>query len=448
MKSRGKVDVIVIGAGAAGLAAAREIAAAGRSVAVLEARQRIGGRILTVRQPGLPLPVELGPEFVHGEAAETMALVRTAGLAIAQLPDEHWWARGGVLEHVRDFWGEIARVSARIPEGGADTSFAEFLQRQKGLDDRRREMMLSFVEGYHAADPRRISAQALASGDSETADGSEKQARLVSGYDLLAQALRTSLDSDRGAVHLNVVAHRIERRNGEVRVRARSATGFERAPFRGSAAIVTLPLGVLKAPPGSVGALEFDPPLRRLSAILRALEMGNVMKIVLRFRSMFWAERPLPKPLRPRPGSPALDLNFFHDHGAPFPTWWTPAPAVAPFLTGWAGGPRADALAAAPEGALIGSALDSLAKILGAERKLLEEQLEGWWTHDWRADPFTRGAYSYVAAGGLAMQKAFARPFEKNIFFAGEATDREQTGTVAGAIASGRRAALQALRLF
>jgi len=79
-------------------------------------------------------------------------------------------------------------------------------------------------------------------------------------------------------------------------------------------------------------------------------------------------------------------------------------------------------------------------------RRELDDLLEAWWTHDWRSDPFSRGAYTYPRVGGTAAQRTLGRPVENTLFFAGEATDLEQTATVAGAIASGRRAARELLR--
>jgi monoamine oxidase len=110
-------------------------------------------------------------------------------------------------------------------------------------------------------------------------------------------------------------------------------------------------------------------------------------------------------------------------------------------ITGWAGGPQAELLLNEAEQARVEISLDALSKVFATPRRVIDDLLDGWWMHDWRADPFSRGAYVYVGVGGSAAQKALAKPVEDTLFFAGEATDAEQTGTVAGAIASGRRAA-------
>jgi monoamine oxidase len=160
---------------------------------------------------------------------------------------------------------------------------------------------------------------------------------------------------------------------------------------------------------------------------------------VLHFRDRFWVER---RPGRLR-GSRRLDcLTFLHTSDPDVPVWWTAMPVRAPLLVGWAGGPAADRLSGEGHDAVLGLALRALARQLGISRRSLESGLVGWWTHDWRRDPFARGAYSYALVGGADAAAALARPVQRTLYFAGEAADPEgRTGTVHGAIASGRRAA-------
>jgi monoamine oxidase len=155
--------------------------------------------------------------------------------------------------------------------------------------------------------------------------------------------------------------------------------------------------------------------------------MGHVVKMVLRFRERAWT----------------ADADFFHDPDATFPTWWTRGPLRVPVLTAWAGGPAAEALRGLAERDVVDVALATLASMLGERRARLERLLEGWAWHDWQADNLSRGAYAHVVVGGVAAQRTLARPIAHTVFLAGEATDAEQTGTVSGAIASGRRAARQ-----
>src|SRR5947207_62608 len=102
-----RFDVIVIGAGVAGLAAARALSGAGKQVCIVEARPRLGGRILTMHDHASPLPIELGAEFIHGSATDTFAIVDAASLFAYQLPDNHWWSRNGQWQRIDDFWQRI-----------------------------------------------------------------------------------------------------------------------------------------------------------------------------------------------------------------------------------------------------------------------------------------------------------------------------------------------------
>ena len=221
----------------------------------------------------------------------------------------------------------------------------------------------------------------------------------------------------------------------------RSAAGGRPKTVEGRNAVVTLPLGVLKAQDGETGALRFEPMPRALRDGLERLEVSQVCKVVLRFRDTFWDT---PGFFRRRAVRGAG--VFLHDRNGDFPTWWAARPWRAPMMTAWAGGPRADALADLGETALLDRALAGLGRLLDIPRSRLEDQLESWRTHDWRHDPYSRGAYSYVGVGGLPAQRALARPVETTLYFAGEVTEPEEMGTVAGALASGRRAARQILK--
>jgi monoamine oxidase len=168
--------------------------------------------------------------------------------------------------------------------------------------------------------------------------------------------------------------------------------------------------------------------------------MGDVLKVVLRFRTAFWAVKTPPFPYLP-------GLSFLATPGAIIRTWWTSYPLVAPLVTAWIAGPRATLLAGETESALIDRSLATLAQALGVPPRLLEAELEGGYLHNWQADPFARGAYSYVRVGGKEAPARLAEPVAGTLFFAGEATDADgHTGTVHAALASGSRAAKEIAR--
>jgi monoamine oxidase len=204
--------------------------------------------------------------------------------------------------------------------------------------------------------------------------------------------------------------------------------------YTGRAAVITVPIGILHLAQGEEGRIAFDPelPAEKREA-LGKLGMGNVVKVILRFSEPFWEKR-------------ISDLDFCHAPGAAFPTWWTTLPLRTAVLTGWAGGPAADALSGLSEDELLTEAVKTLSKLMGVPRKKIEGLLAGAHVADWRREPLTRGAYSYARVGGAAAARKLGRPVGGTLFFAGEATETGLVGTVAGAIASGHRVAREILR--
>ena len=134
------------------------------------------------------------------------------------------------------------------------------------------------------------------------------------------------------------------------------------------------------------------------------------------------------------------DTAFFHAPRMAFPTFWTMLPLRASVLAAWAAGPAATRLAGVGEEEIVRTALRCLETLFaGSERCVADFQ--GAHLHDWQADPFACGAYSYVVAGGGNARALLARPLESTLFFAGEAADTGgESGTVAGALDSAKRA--------
>src|SRR4051794_5947897 len=141
-----KCDVIIIGAGIAGLAAARDLVRAGRNVVVLEARDRIGGRILT-RHDGDT--VELGAEFVHGKPPAIFEIAKAAGLRAVEGTDRRLLAENGTLRPLDDFWDIIEEVDSQIDED-AQITYAEFLRNAKASPFKK-TIAKSYVEGFNAS---------------------------------------------------------------------------------------------------------------------------------------------------------------------------------------------------------------------------------------------------------------------------------------------------------
>jgi monoamine oxidase len=431
MKRAEEVDVAVLGAGVAGLAAADELRRQGLRVVVLEARDRIGGRILTHHDERFPFPLELGAEFVHGDAPETGRIVREAGALIYEVAGEHWRAERGRLRRYGEFWRRIDRVLARIDPDGEDRSFADFLAERPGGRSlaRDRTAAREFVQGFHAADPSEVSALSLAPEGESPTESARRGGRVAQGYDVVPRRLARDLGE---ALRLGSPVTEIAWERGRVEITVRPDSG-EAYGILARAAVVTLPLGVLKVPPEEPGGVRFHPDVPRIRKALEGLTTGCVVRLVMAFREVPWED----------PGN----LGYLHTSDESFRVWWTAYPLRAPLLVAWSGGPPAGELAQRGREAIEGKALRVLAEHLGISRQRIVSRLEGVWMHDWENDPFTRGAYSYARVGGSEAAKELAKPVEGTLFFAGEAADAEgRNGTVEGAIASGRRAARKAFQ--
>jgi monoamine oxidase len=432
-------DVLVLGAGVSGLAAAARLAQAGCTVRVLEARDRVGGRVFTRRGDGWPVPVDLGAEFVQGRIPALFALAQQAALPLVELDGSRWQSRAGRLVRSEDRVPRIDEILSRMPDldQEADQSFGQFLN-SRHMDESLVEagiLARSRVESYDAADPDRVSLHSLVrEREAEQQVQGDRLFRLVSGYDGIPLALNARIAPDRGHIHLQTIATEVHWSPGAVTVHARDPLGAPRGPFTAQRLVVALPLGVLQASPPDPVTIRFSPPLDEKEQAMQGLEMGNVVKLVFAFKERFW-EASFPD-----------ELGFLLTGGQPFQGWWTGYPLVAPILVAWAGGPAADALAGLSNAERVDRALDSLARVVRVPRAVIDQQIVVWDTHDWAADPFARGAYSYVRVGGIAAQTLLTSPAENMLFFAGEATELAgHQATVHGALFAGRRAADEVL---
>ncbi|MBI2297188.1 MAG: FAD-dependent oxidoreductase [Betaproteobacteria bacterium] len=429
-------DALIIGAGAAGLAAGAELARAGRSVLVLEARDRIGGRCWSLHEPGLPVPIELGAEFIHGRPAAMFSLLEKTGVAAVDAPFVRWTVQRGKLQpRGDDLFAEVRRALRQ--QGAAlkkqDVSFETFLAHgPHGLSEKAQAFARMRAQGFEAADPARASARAIAEDWGGEAAADAGHFRPAGGYGALLASLAGELGGNGVELRLRTVVHTVRWKRGSVAVEG-TALG---KPFRATArrAIITLPLGVLQLARDAPGAVCFTPALKAKQQALEGLASGAVIKVALRFRAAFWEELDEAR---------YRDASFFHSPEAAFPTFWTALPVRAPLLIAWAGGPKATRLSGAGTRDIIRQAVTSLKSVFGKQADI-EARLEAAYVHDWQRDPFARGAYSYVTVGGAAARKALAAPLRDTLFFAGEATDDEgEAGTVAGALQSGTRAARQ-----
>jgi monoamine oxidase len=425
-------DVAVLGAGMAGLAAARVLAERGLRVCVIEAQKRVGGRMLSRKVEGGGI-VELGAEFVHGRTPELWALIEEVGVQTVEregtIIREGW---GGGIEEDDPEDGEMfAPLEELETHEGEDVSFWEWLKRSD-VPKLERQALLGYVEGFNAADARRIGVKSLgAQQKAEDATEGDRSWHVVGGYAQLTDYLAAKVKALGGEIRLECAVVGV--RWGEDEVCVETSLGDVTA----KQCVVALPLGVLQR----VNMLEelwMEPEPAAIEAA-RRLEMGDAERFTMVFRDRWWAEAPVLDEERLRA------MHFLFTPQRMPPVWWTahPEQEAKPTLTGWVGGPKAKAWRGMSADELGDVACVALAEALDVEEGTLRKMLVATHRHDWASDPLSRGAYSYVPVGAMGAPHAMAVP-EGRIFFAGEHTDvTGHWGTVHAALRSGLRAAEQ-----
>jgi len=443
-----EADVMVIGAGVAGLSAAAALGQAGLAVTVLEARERVGGRIFTVRDPKCDVPVELGAEFIHGRPPEILNLLKSRQVYIQEMEGDNWCSLDGHLSAC-DFFSDVNQILKKMDDRKPDESFLDFLdgccpQSANRRQRRAREWAIRYVSGFNAADPALVGVHWLVKGmrAEEKIEG-DRAFRAQDGYASLIDIFRRQLDDSGIPVHTNAVVERVQWHPGHAALTVWGPSGASTVSAR--RVLITVPLGVLQARSDEKGAICFQPDLPEAKKdAIRNVIMGKVIRVTLRFRERFWKDIPHTASSKGKASKTMAKMSFLFSPNDWFPTWWSFLPSESPFLVGWAPFHSAERLSGRSEPFVVEQSIRTLNRVSGVTLQKLNALLENAYFHDWQNDPFSRGAYSYGKVGAKEAQEALASPVENTLFFAGEATDvGGHNGTVHGAIASGRRAATE-----
>jgi monoamine oxidase len=410
-------DVIVVGAGVAGLSAARQLSRGGARVRVLEAARRSGGRILTERRGSTGRAIELGAEFVHGRQGELEGLVGDAGLSLKPVAMRHFCIVRGRLEPADQF-DAVSDLLEHAAGSASHESALDFLV-ESGIDAGLGRWFSHFVEGFHAAPLDRVSVRSLA----EQEGSGEDQFRIAEGYGALVEYLERDAVAHGATVGYGCRVNEVRVRGGHVEV-----AGLGTA-WRASQVVVALPLSMIRTGSFSTG-ITFDPEPNELRALAGGFEMGHAHRLVIRFREPLDLHRELP------------DGGFLHLLGADVPTFWFGGDEREPQITAWCGGPRAVTWALSPDPLAV--ALSSLGRALGKSERELRASVLDSRSHDFAQDPGARGAYPYrlVNRNAPGPGDIVLRP---PVLFAGDFLEMESLGTVGAAVRSGLAAAEGAL---
>jgi monoamine oxidase len=408
-----RADVIVIGAGMAGLKAARDLHDAGLRVVVLEARDRIGGRIHT-RRDLAPVPIELGAELIHGKRAATWSIVRDNAISTTAMSKvlvrDHsgaWQSLDTIMANVDDW-----EVNA---EPRDEESVAAFLARLGIKADGHPLVQRLEIDTAPIAELSAKAVMALLMEQEQDDDPyGGHDFRVPDGYDQLPYVLAKGLDT-----RLNLPVTEIAW--SKAGIEARCADG---STVSAAEVVITLPLGVLQA-----RGVRFTPdlPAERWAA-MDAIGISDIVKL----QAVFDA------PVLPNGVDGIFDVNYLPQY------WWNASSGLKDtaeqVLVGWAGGQSARALLAMDEADALRVALDGLRAML--EQPTLTPRLLR--LQHWNEDPYTRGAYSFTPPSAHHAREELAKPIHKVLFWAGEATD-SQYATVHGAYRSGERVAREVL---
>jgi len=415
------MDILVIGAGITGLTAARRLLESGHTVTVIEADNRIGGRIHTVQQKFSQF-VELGAEFIHGKQPLTFALIKEVRGRSVLRKGNHYSIINGDLdkgELVDEGWNKLMRELHKLQQ---DTDLASFLDTHFGSPEYNelRERVRRFAEGFDIADVNRVSAIALRNEWSNNDE--DHQYHIAGGYQKLVNYLGKKVRVKGGVILTGSRVSEIQWRKGKVTAVIENGSSLE-----AERAIITVSLGILKG-----GGIRFIPALPEHKEAFQHIGFGGVIKFLFEFKEPFWNEL----------DSRSFKKLSFLFSDAPIPTWWTQRPDEFPLLTGWLGGPASIA-ASKHLDELYDLGERSLCYLLKCSPIYLRSQLNHWHIANWNEDLNHFGAYSYPMVRTPEARKLLSTPVQDTLWFAGEALhDGESAGTVEAALASGEKVAV------
>jgi monoamine oxidase len=408
------MKVIVVGAGAAGLSAAVSLVAAGVEVVVVEALDRIGGRIHTYIPPGFTFPVEAGAEFIHGNLPLTMDLLQDAGQQAVRTSGKMFSFQNG--QPASNF-GEANGWDEFIDEMNelvTDCPVGSLLDKKFGGQEYQalRKEVRSMAQGLDLADITKLSVFSVR----DEWSSHEKQYRPADGYSgLVGRLHRKALSSRLYSFHLNETAQEISWSAESVTIKTQNRI------LSGDKVLLTLPVSAYLRKD-----IRFFPPIPKTIELFNAIGFGSVVKIALEFSTAFWFEA------YPEMGFLFLDEGF---------TFWTQSPEEKPLLIAWLGNDYAEEYGLLSDDELIGTALKKLWRVFG-EKIAVENEYKAGAVFRYTRTSHFGGGYSWLTPDSLKAIEFIQAGVSDALWFAGEALASDgAVALVETALQSGQDAA-------
>ena len=423
-------DIIIVGAGASGLMAAKILSANGKKILILEAKERLGGRIYRMEE--LSFPAEGGAEFIHGNLKTTFDLLKEAGLKKEKLKGNFcrvikgkWSAEDDLVPH----WDFLIKKLNECKEDITIDIFLEKFFSAKKYDTLKKQFR-KYIEGYDAADPGYANVFAIRS---EMKSEDEEQYRPAPNYTALINFLKETFLKNNGII-----------KTGEPVIKITSGTNIEVHTIAGKyfckKLIIAVPVGVLQCRKNEKSYIDFPPFLKNYINAAKKIGNGGVIKFLLEFNTAFW----LDKDFLEEKNIPAPSYIFANTI---IPTWWTQYPSKVPLITGWIAGPSSYKIKNYSEKKFRNLVLESLSSVFTMPVIDLEKRLTNFKIMNWIKEPHILGGYSYSTLQTEKARQILQKPFENSFYFTGEYLAENSSSTVDAALQSGINVAHQILKM-
>ena len=414
--------IIIVGGGAAGLMAAYELSKQNKyKIIVLEAAERLGGRMHTYTDDLFSMPVELGAEFVHGDLPLTLSLLKQAEINYYKINGNMSYVEKGLFIKEKDedkYWNDVMKQMKALKK---DMPLSEFLISFFNDDkyEKTRQSVKGFAEGFDLADVSKASTCSLYN---EWIHEEDAQYRIDGGYIQLINYLVSECKKSDCIFLTDCCVKKINWSKGEVNVLTMCSRFF-----KGDKIIIAVPLSVLQVDKNDMNYIEFAPEINHHLNAAKNIGFGAVIKIIIEFNEVFWQSK-------------KKDVCFIQTNEK-ISFWWTQLPNEKAILTGWLGGPKALELKDVTDEELIAISLQSLSSAFNINIDKLKEKVKAQQVLNWANIKHIHGGYSYNLVGSMEAKKLLQQPINETIFFAGEAIyEGKSEGTVEAALISGKQA--------